>query len=180
MNSLSKKLAFFVTLLALAAVCLEAKPPDPTILIPTNAVWRYYDYGDDLAIEQWKSLNFIENYRWKSGGAELGYGITPEGQPVATTVSYGPDPNNKNITTYFRYRFVVTNLLSISNLTLTLQSLNGGVVYLNYTEIHRSLMPPGAVAYDTLALPAPPLEPGESPYLTRTIDRSLLNEGTNI
>src|SRR4051794_25622211 len=41
-------------------------------------------------------------------------------------------------------------------------------------------MPSSPVAYDTLSFPAQRPEPRESPYLTRTIDRSLLNEGTNI
>ena len=151
MNSSSKKLAFFVMLLALAAVCLEAKPPDPTILIPTNAVWRYYDYGEDLAIEQWKSTNFVENYRWKSGGAGLGYGITPEGEPVATTVSYGPDPNNKYITTYFRRALFVPDASRVKSLTARLLRNDGAVVYLNGVEVLRDNMPAGPVSYVTLA-----------------------------
>src|SRR6185436_20013550 len=65
-------------------------------------------------------------------------------------------------------------------LTVTLESLNGGVVYLNYFEAYRNLMPSGPVAYDTLAMRAEAPEPGESPYLTRTINRNLLNEGTNV
>src|ERR1043166_2631272 len=120
-----------------------------TILVPTDAVWKYTDRGEDLTVDLWRSLNYLD-FGWKSGMAELGYGNTPEGRPVVTTIGYGPDPNNKFPTTYFRYAFVVTNLAAISNVTVTVESLNGAVVYLNYFEVYRNLMPPGPVAYDQL------------------------------
>ncbi len=177
-TSFGKLVFFFVLGLGAASVSLDTEATAQTILIPTNAVWKYLDYGD-LIVPSWREVNYDDSNQ-KSGPAELGFGLTPEGNPVQTTVRYGLDPTNKHITTYFRHTFVVTNLASISNLTVTLQSLNGGVVYLNYFEAYRNLMPTGAVAYATLALPAEPIETGESPYLARTIDRGLLNEGTNV
>jgi len=179
--SLLNKTKFFLVLLRVGAACLllNSKLPAQTILVPTNATWNYLDTGEDLGPSLWRALTFDDS-GWLSGPAELGYGLTPEEHPVVTTVSYGPDPTNKFITTYFRHSFVVTNLAAISNLTLTLQSLNGGVVYLNYFEAYRDLMPNGPVAANTLALPSEPPEEGESPYLARTISRDLLNEGTNV
>src|SRR6266404_4090146 len=157
--SLLNKTKFFLVLLRVGAACLllNSKLPAQTILVPTNATWNYLDTGEDLGPSLWRALTFDDS-GWASGPAELGYGLTPEQHPVVTTVSYGPDPANKYITTYFRHTCVVTNLAAISNLTLTLQSLNGGVVYLNYFEAYRNLMPSGPVAANTLALPAAPPE----------------------
>ena len=177
----NRKLQAFLLLLSVGAACfsLNSQAPAQTILIATNDTWQYLDAGVDMST-LWRTANFVPDYRWQFGQADLGYGINPEGQPVNTTVGYGPDPNQKYITTYFRHFFVVTNLTAISNLTVTLQSLDGGVVYLNYYAVYRSLMPTGAVAYSTLALPAQPPEHPESPYLSKTLDRNLLNEGTNL
>src|SRR5438876_208125 len=144
-----RKLRLFLVVLGIGAGCflLSSKAPAQSVLVSaTNEVWRYFDFGQDLGIAPWRSLNFIEDYRWKWGMAEFGYGLSPEGHPALTPVQYGLDPANKYITTYFRKIFVITNVLSISNLTLTLQSLNGGVVYLNYFEAYRNLMPPGPIA----------------------------------
>ena len=177
-----QKLKVFYLLLVFGAGCfiLTFEAWAQTTLISTNSVWRYLDAGVDLSATTWRSATFVEDYRWTSGMAELGYGTTPIGQPVITTVNFGPDSNQKYVTTYFRQFFVVTNLAAISNLTLTLESLDGGVVYLNYFEAYRNLMPAGPVAYSTLALRAEPPEHPESPYLSRTLDRNLLNEGTNV
>jgi len=127
------KLKFFILLLGIGAACffLSREAPAQASLVSTNETWRYLDAGVDMGIYSWRSPSFNEDYRWQTGVPPLGYGVTPEGQPVATTVSYGPDPKNKYITTYFRHAFVVTNVAAISNLTLTLESLDGGVIYLN-------------------------------------------------
>src|SRR5438105_6837595 len=170
----------FSIFLVIGAACffLHSVARAQTILIPTNAVWKYLDSGD-LITPSWREVRFDDSLQ-KSGPAELGFGMTPEGSPVRTPVNYGPDPAHKYITTYFRHAFVVTNLMAISNLTVTLQSLNGGVVYLNYFETYRTLMPSGPISFSTLALPTELIETGESPYLTRTINRNLLNEGINV
>ena len=72
-----RTLRLFIFLLAVGAGCflLNSKASAQPVLIPTNAVWRYFDIGEDLGISQWKSLNFVEDYRWKSGAAELGFGL---------------------------------------------------------------------------------------------------------
>src|SRR5438093_689499 len=72
--------------LACGILIFSLRASAQTILIPTDAVWRYFDSGEDLGISLWRSINFVEDYRWKSGTAELGYGRTPEGRPVVTTI----------------------------------------------------------------------------------------------
>ena len=84
---------------------------------------------------------------WPSGPAKLGYGSGGE----ATAVSFGPDANNKYITTYFRRAFTVATPALFTGLTLTLQRDDGAVVYLNGTEVFRSNMPAGTISSSTLA-----------------------------
>src|SRR5437868_15477800 len=79
-NRLSTKHILYCLLFLCAPCYLQAKAPDPTILIATNAIWKYNDHGQDLVVEQWKSLSYFEDLRWKSGAAELGFGSTPEGR----------------------------------------------------------------------------------------------------
>src|SRR5205823_3627916 len=77
---------------------------------------------------------------WASGPARLGFG----GDGEVTMVSYGPDPNNKYVTTYFRKSFYVTNSAALTTLTLNLLRDDGAVVYLNGVEVRRDNMPAGA------------------------------------
>jgi len=152
------------------------------ILVPTNAVWRYLDTGSNEPMNAgilWRALNYNDS-AWASGPAPLGYGTTPDGQPMSTTVSYGPDPTNKYITTYFRCPFVVTNISHVTNLTASLRSIDGAVIYLNYWEGYRMLMPTGTIDSATLAFPSGPPEPGEQFFISRTLNKNALNEGTNV
>src|SRR6185436_14862427 len=89
--------------------------PTPLIqvpLVPSGSVWRYLDNGSDQGTA-WRNLNFDDS-SWAAGLAPLGYGDGDE----ATHVSYGPDPNNKYVTTYFRRAFTVANAAATTNLIL--------------------------------------------------------------
>src|SRR5439155_26286496 len=73
--------------------------PSALTYIPTGATWKYLDNGSNQGAA-WKATSFNDS-TWKSGPAQLGYGDGDE----ATVVAFGPDPNNKYITTYFRRSF---------------------------------------------------------------------------
>ncbi len=73
---------------------------------------------------------------------------------AATAVSFGPDPNNKFVTTYFRRQFVVPWNVVITNLNFRLARADGAVVRLNGQEMFRTNLPSGPVAYTNLALAA--------------------------
>ena len=75
----------------------------------------------------------------------MGYG---DGDEV-TVVGYGPDENDKYITTYFRHMFTVNNAEDIQTLTFSLKRDDGAVVYLNGNEVIRSNMPSIAIFHDT-------------------------------
>lgn len=125
------------------AVLVQASTPAP-VPPAVPAVWRFLDDGSDQST-QWRARIFDDS-GWSEGPAELGYGDDP-----ATTVSYGPDADNKRITTYFRHSFSVPDPAAYHALTLRLLVDDGCIVYLNGTEIVRRHMPPGEVGYRTLA-----------------------------
>src|SRR6185295_13358725 len=64
---------------------------------------------------------------------------------------FGPDANNKYVTTYFRHRFTSAGPAAFSALNLKVVRDDGAVVYLNSQEIFRSNIPTCAVNYVTKA-----------------------------
>src|SRR5439155_16132606 len=70
------------------------------VLIAPGSIWKYWDRGGALP-SAWTS-RFYDDTQWASGPAQLGYGDGDE----ATVVSFGPDPDTKYTTTYFRRGFV--------------------------------------------------------------------------
>jgi hypothetical protein len=116
---------------------------------------------------------------WASGPAELGYGDDGEGRPETTVVGFGPDPNSKFITTYFRRSIVVTNAAAFTDLTINLMRDDGAAVYLNGTNVFVSNLPAGPIDYLTLA----PNSIGgteEYGYFAGSVSPSLLREGINV
>ncbi len=127
-------------LLAMAGQTMAADP-----LITAGSTWKYLDDGSNQGTA-WREIIFDDD-SWASGPAELGYGDGDE----ATVVSYGPDDQNKYITTYFRQSFEVTDASLYERVTISLKRDDGIVVYLNGTEILRDSMPTGTITYTTLA-----------------------------
>lgn len=118
--------------------------PITTTLIAKNSSWKYLDNGSNQGTA-WRASGFNDS-GWAAGNAQLGYGDGDE----ATTVSYGPNANNKYVTTYFRKTFTVANPANVSSLTLKLLRDDGAVVYLNGTQVATSNMP-ASFAYNTYA-----------------------------
>jgi hypothetical protein len=155
-------------------IIVVERPPVQVTFIPTGSVWKYLDDGSDLGT-LWRTSRFNDS-AWKSGKAQLGYGDGDE----ATTVGYGPDPNNKYVTTYFRRVFAVTNAAAVSALTVKLLRDDGAVVYLNGHEVFRSNMPESDVNYTTLASEVVSGADETSNYFEQAVDPTLLVEGTNL
>jgi hypothetical protein len=120
-------------------------PPALDTLVPVGATWKYLDDGSDQGMA-WSSPSFDDS-SWAWGPAELGYGDGDE----TTVVDYGPDPEDKHITTYFRHAFTVDDASAYAGLRLRLLRDDGAVVYLNGAEVFRSNMPGGTVDSQTLA-----------------------------
>ena len=113
-------------------------------LIETGSIWRYLDDGSDQGTA-WQAPGFDDG-SWSEGAAQLGYGDGDE----TTTVGFGPNPDNKFVTTYFRHSFEVDNPGRFSDMTLELLRDDGAAVYLNGAEIARDNLPANAT-FDTMA-----------------------------
>lgn len=158
--------------LLLLALCAAAAPAQ-TVLVRDGALWRYLDDGSNQGTA-WRDTLFNDS-GWSSGPAQLGYGDGDE----ATVVSYGPDPNNKYVTTYFRHSFEVADPSLFSYLQLRLLRDDGAVVYLNGTELQRSNMRTGTINYLTLAASTVGGD-AEDAFLNYYVDSTDLKYGTNV
>ncbi len=143
-----------------------------TTLIAPNSMWKYLDNGSDQGTA-WRQPGF-DDASWASGPAQLGYGDGDE----ATLVAYGPDPNNRYITTYFRQQFNLPNRSSITGLTIRMIRDDGAVVYVNGTEVWRPNMPAGEITHRTLAEHTAG-DPDEFTWFELHIEPGVLVDGIN-
>ena len=109
----------------------DGDQPESDLIFSLGSDWKYLDNGTDQGIE-WRDQDFDDS-QWAEGPSEFGYGDRGE----VTTVSYGDDPDNKFITTYFRKKFTINNVNDYANLRLRLVYDDGAAVYLNGTEVLR-------------------------------------------
>ena len=114
-------------------------------LIYQGSLWKYLSDGTDQGSD-WTESDFDDS-NWASGYGEFGYGDGDE----ETVIEYGPDPDEKYITTYFRHTFNIDNLGDIQTLIFSLKRDDGAVIYLNGEEVVRANMTTGSIAYDTYA-----------------------------
>jgi uncharacterized repeat protein (TIGR01451 family) len=142
-------------------------------LVAAGSVWRYRDDGSNFGAV-WSGQNYDDS-NWKSGPAKLGYGEGDE----ATVVSYGPNPTNRYVTTYFRQSFLVDNPSDFASLLLRLKRDDGAIVYLNGAEVFRSNMPTGAVSSVTFAA-SQTVGADETNFFTTTLSSNLLVSGVNL
>jgi len=77
-------------------------------IVPYGSSWKYLDNGTNQGTA-WRAAAF-NDAGWASGNAKLGYGI-PD---ATTTVSYGPDANNKYVTTYLRKNISIPDISSLN------------------------------------------------------------------
>lgn len=142
----------------------------PRVLVAPASNWKYLDNGSDQGTA-WKNSGF-NDASWSNGVAQFGYGDGDE----QTTNSYGPDANNKYLTTYFRKTFMATNVNRIANVILKLVVDDGANVFLNGSTIASVNLNSGA-SYNTLATPMPvPLRDAWQSFI---VNPKLLLEGTN-
>jgi hypothetical protein len=154
-------------------IAIPSNSETTTSIIAAGSVWGYLDDGSNEGTA-WRALNFNDS-TWNEGPSPLGYGDTFD----KSTIKFGPDANNKYITTYFRKEFVVDNRQEILGLTLGVRRDDGAVVYLNNKEIFRSNMPGGTISSTTLASTAVGGS-DETTFFETEVTSSLLLHGTNI
>jgi hypothetical protein len=138
-------------------------------LIPLGSTWRYYD-GSAIPASNWYTI-YYPDAGWAQGAAQLGYG----GKGEVTTIGYGGNASAKYATSYYRYRVQITDLSSKSNYQITLFVDDGAAVYVNGTEVGRTNLPTGALAFATYASTA-----NNGIYATFSVPANLLKEGENL
>ncbi|MCL4178907.1 MAG: lamin tail domain-containing protein [Verrucomicrobia bacterium] len=140
--------------------------------VTEGSIWKYQDTGSNLGTA-WVAPAY-NDAPWPSGPAQLGYGDGDE----QTVLGWGPNANQKYITTYFRRSFAVIDAAAVSALEIRLLRDDGALVYLNGELVARSNLPEGAVDWRTPALVAAAgLE--ESAYHVFAVPPNLLREGVN-
>ena len=129
-------------------------PPNITVILPNGSTWKYLDDGSDLG-SFWAVPGIIDDSGWSSGVAELGYGdAAGNNRPERTVLSFGPDPNMKFATTYFRKTITVADPSVYPDLIIRLLRDDGGIVYINGTEVFRSAITNEFVDFSTYTPPA--------------------------
>ncbi|QQR94657.1 MAG: hypothetical protein IPJ93_12760 [Bacteroidota bacterium] len=159
---------FRFTILFMAVVFLANA--DQTIF-PVNSVWKYLDNGTNQGTT-WRDSSF-NDAAWSSGTAKFGYGEGDEN----TVVSYGPNPSNKYITTYFRKAISISNLATFSAFELGVRRDDGVVVYVNGVEAWRDNI--NGVVSDTSLAASDASDDGNS-IITATIPTSYFVNGNNV
>ena len=138
--------------------------------------WRYLDNGSDQGTA-WRAIGFIDT-SWKVGAAELGYGDGDE----ATVVDDNPTPGynaadtDKDITTYFRKTFIVTDLHRVTSVAVSLRHDDAGVVYINGTRV---LITVGLNPDPALDTPSSVSAENVTQTATLSVPGSALVEGAN-
>src|SRR5262249_47725866 len=89
-------------------------PPITTQLISFGEVWKYLDNAPNQGTNGPRRTS--ADSAWLEANPRLGYG----GDGEVTTVSYGTNPNNRHITTYFRHAFTLANPAAFTGLKLRL------------------------------------------------------------
>ncbi|WP_255035553.1 metallophosphoesterase family protein [Lacihabitans soyangensis] len=136
-------------------------------IVAAGDTWKYLDNGSDQGTT-WRNAGFNDAL-WASGNAEFGYGEGDE----TTVVNYGPDPNNKYITTYFRK--VVTLSSTYSSFLLRGKRDDGVAVYFNGVQVFKDGLG-DPVLYNTLATNA--ADDGQV-WLSTTLPGNVLQMGQN-
>ena len=145
-----------------------------TTLVQRGASWKYLDKGSDQGTN-WREKWFSDTTWAGPSPAKLGYGEGDE----ATVVGFGPDANNKYVTTYFRGVFTVANPSAISALNASLLRDDGAVVYINGQEVIRDNMPAGTIIFNTFASSPEVSGTAEDTFNPHTLSPAVLRPGTN-
>lgn len=165
-----------VVLLAFAAVSL-AEQPGRLEVLARNVEWSYLDDGKDLGAG-WAAAP--DTAAWKKGPAPLGFGDdvseTDPTLPLATEVGFGPDEDNKHMTTYMVTSFDAPSLEGYLGLEVYVHVDDGAVVYLNGEELFRAGIAEGDVDYNTKAK----FKPKEETFVIALEDIKGLKEGANL
>ena len=151
----------------------KAEQADSLTFIQKGDSWKYYDSGSYPGVN-WINIDFNDS-DWSTGYAEFGYGDGDE----TTVVNFGPDSDDKYISTYFRKVISVDNTYGLQSLRFKVLRDDGVLIYLNGDEVIRDNMPEGQIFSQTQATSAVSFS-DEEEYYEWDIDADLIDEGENV
>ena len=148
---------------------INTRETQNSVLIKRGDLWKYDDSGI-FPGSTW-ILGSFDDSSWSEGVAELGYGDGNENK----VIGYGPDVNNKYITTWFRKTITVDDTAGIRDLDMNIMFDDGAVVYINGVEAARFNMPAGVIQASTLSS----ANADEGIYISKPLNTGLLKPGQN-
>ncbi len=156
----------------MATAFVPSAPSPAEYPMEAGLVWSYLDTGVSLDNETWTQAGY-DISTWSAGFAPLGYG-----DPVTTEISFGPDANNKYITSYFIKEVNITLADLTDNVIFGLKRDDGAIVYVNGVEVFRDNMPAPPTDYLTNA-ETTVSGTDENAFFTHTVAKSFFVEGVN-
>lgn len=140
-------------------------------LVASRSEWKYLDDGS-MPDAAWVTATFDDS-GWSNGVAQIGFGDGDE----TTVIRQAGESTGANIVTYFfRKKFVVADPAAVTSLSLRLLRDDGGIVYLNGTEVFRSNLPEGPISSSTFAT----LVMEDSELRATRVNPALLTAGENV
>ena len=140
-------------------------------IVSVGGDWRYSDKAT-APNRNWAKPSFDDN-GWKVGPGLLGYGNGNE----ATVISFGTNPDRKNVTAYFRQTITVDDVALVEKVTFKLLRDDAAAVYLNGLEIYRDKNLSRTARHTT---PATSSIVNESAFATFEVEGSRFAEGENV
>lgn len=123
-----------------------------------GSVWKYWDQGvllQGAADTTWRTLAY-NDAAWPQGPSELGYGDAGDNFPEATLIEDNPTPGYSSATdrfwtAYFRKTVNLTDVASITEISLQIMRDDGIVFYINNQRAFRSNINTATPVYTTAA-----------------------------
>lgn len=140
-----------------------------------GADWYFNDKGVELYGSNWTEENYPQETLWDYGKAPLGYG-----DPMTTTLSFGPNSANKYVTYYFRKKIFIadTAALNFDLADFNIRRDDGAVVFVNGVEVLRQNMPTGPLNNRSISSSIVD-GTNETTYFTTTLPKSIFKNGVN-
>jgi hypothetical protein len=136
-----------------------------TTLVASGEPWKYYDKSATPPAQG-------SNTWFSTALDDTTYSI-------ATTIGFGPDPNAKYATTYFRKTIIVSDISTYSGYTLRYKKDDAIVIYVNGIEIKRENITTGTVSFSTLAT-ANIADATNNTYVTVRLPNGAIQPGNNV
>lgn len=140
-------------------------------VVSVGGEWRYHDKAT-APNRNWAKSTFDDS-GWGVGPGLLGYGNGNE----ATEISFGTNPDRKNVTAYFRQTFEIEDAILIDKVIFKLLRDDAAAIYLNGEEIYRDKNLSRTARHTTTATSS---IVNESAFATFEIDGARFVEGKNV